>query len=82
VSGRAPTEAELDPVVRIFDEYVQREFERRTRILELIEALQAEVRRLRSDDWLQRAAEEICVPDCDFGWADVVEILRKHRDGL
>jgi hypothetical protein len=59
-----------------------------------IRRLVAEVRRLRSDDWLQRAAKAIVGEFPDIGpsyggkdedyalaEADVAEILRKHRDG-
>jgi hypothetical protein len=49
-----------------------------------VRCIVAEVRRLRSDDWLQRAAEEIT--DCEVrdGYVEeaaVVAILRKRRDG-
>lgn len=47
-------------------------------VLETIDALVGEIRRLRSDDWLQRAAEEI---PHSFPQEYIVEILRKHRDG-
>lgn len=53
--------------------------------------LAAEIRRLRSDEWLERAAKEIATgaPDHikgrDWSAADddawVLAILRKHRDG-
>src|SRR5258708_6575554 len=45
--------------------------------------LMAEVRRLRSDDWLVRAAEEITDSEVRDGYVEeaaVVAILRKHRD--
>ncbi len=53
-----------------------------------IPRLVAEVRRLRSDEWLERAIEEIAHGRAD-GWstgvgiptkADLLAILRKHRD--
>jgi hypothetical protein len=45
----------------------------------------AELQRLRSDDWLQRAAEEWArTHDTSSSWqfmaADLLDILRKHRD--
>ncbi len=46
--------------------------------------LLAEVRRLRSDDWLVRAAEKITDSEVRDGYVEeaaVVAILRKHRDG-
>jgi hypothetical protein len=53
-----------------------------------IARLVAEVRRLRSDEWLEKAAEEIAkafvleTPVADWRRDAVVEILRKHRDNL
>jgi len=50
------------------------------------ETYRAEVRRLRSDEWLEKAAQEIedvsevdtiCAVDKDIA----LDILRKHRDG-
>lgn len=49
-----------------------------------IHKLVAEVRRLRGDDWLQGAAEEIDTAYASGGdppRATVLTILRKHRDG-
>jgi hypothetical protein len=51
-----------------------------------VRALVDEVRRLRSDEWLQRAAEEITenvAPRADVTStiAQRLDILRKHRDG-
>lgn len=45
-----------------------------------------EIERLRSDEWLERAGEEITKEIAgerwlDGEWAPVVAILRKHRDG-
>jgi hypothetical protein len=42
-------------------------------------ALVAEVRRLRSDEWLKRAAEEI--ERAEHPLKQMLDILRKHRDG-
>jgi hypothetical protein len=54
-----------------------------------IGALYWEVRRLRSDEWLLRAAEEIVIASLEWSELldesvrreDVLAILRKHRDG-
>ena len=46
-------------------------------------ALLREVHRLRSDDWLARAAEEITDTEVSEGYVEeaaVVAILREHRD--
>ena len=47
-------------------------------------AMVAEIRRLRSDDWLLRATDDIGDLDTFEGHVDtakVLAILRKHRDG-
>ena len=50
----------------------------------VVPRLVEEIRRLRSDDWLERAAEEITDSEVRDGYVEeaaVVAILRKHRDG-
>jgi hypothetical protein len=50
-----------------------------------ITRLIAEVRRLRGDEWMEKAAEEIAPMIHDDlmtdARAEVIAILRKHRDG-
>lgn len=49
-------------------------------VIELV----AEVRRLRSDEWLQRAVDEIGGREVHEGYVDTIkafETLQKHRDG-
>lgn len=43
--------------------------------------LVAEVRRLRSDEWLERAAEDITSASSPHNVEGLLHILRKHRDG-
>lgn len=61
------------------------------RLLELAPRLLAEVRRLRSDEWLRAAAEEIAAnlsileddwhQDRELALAGISEMIRAHRDG-